>query len=70
MSFKLSDLFDPNCDFVNVWPNLTSSNIFDKKKSRFSGKGYYEAALRLISIGHYTLLPNSQCAIHHEIWKL
>lgn len=53
MSFKGSDLFDPNFDVENVWPDLTNENLFDKKKCRFSGKGgYYEAiepALRLAS---------------------
>lgn len=53
MSFKVSDLFDPNFDLVNVWPDLTNENLFDKEKCRFSGKGgFYEAiepALRLAS---------------------
>lgn len=53
MSFKGSDLFDPNFDVENVWPDLTNENLFDKEKCRFSGKGgYYEAiepALRLAS---------------------
>ncbi len=49
----MSGLFDPTLDLVNVLPNLTNENLFDKKKCRFSGKGgYYEAiepALRLAS---------------------
>lgn len=53
MSFKVSDLFDPNLDLVNVWPDLTNENLFDKEKCRFSAiGGYYEAiepALRLAS---------------------
>ena len=53
MSFKVSGLFDPNFDLVNVWPDLTNENLFDKEKCRVRGKGgYYEAtetALRLAS---------------------
>ena len=53
MGFKVADLFDPNLDLVNVWPNLTNENLFDKKKCRFGKKGgFYEAiepALRLAS---------------------
>lgn len=50
-SFKVTDLFDPKLNLVNVWPDLTNENLFDKEKCRFSGKpGFYEAiepALRL-----------------------
>lgn len=53
MSFRVSGLFDPTLDLVNVLPNLTNENLFDKKKCRFSGKGgYYEdikPAIRLAS---------------------
>lgn len=53
MSFKVSGLFDPTLDLVNILPNLKNENPFDQKKCRFSGKGgYYEAiepALRLAS---------------------
>lgn len=72
MSFKVSGLFDPNFDLVNVWPDLMNENLFDKEKCRFRGKdGYYEAiepALRLAS--RIILLHNSLRAIHHEIRAL
>lgn len=33
MRFKVSGLFDPKIDLVNVWPDLTNENLFEKEKA-------------------------------------
>lgn len=38
MSFKVSGLFDPTLDLVNVLPDLTNENLFDNQSADSVGK--------------------------------
>lgn len=58
MSFKGSDLFDPNFDVENVWPDLTNENLFDKKSAGLVGKvGIMKLSSRLFGWPHALYSP-------------